>query len=60
MIEHVLKIDEENNIINNNNKIKNETSKEINLSNNGNNDDLNKAIIILHVDWIDCVVDIII
>ena len=59
MIEHVLKIDEENNIINNN-KIKNETSKEINLSNNGNNDDLNKAIIILHVDWIDCVVDIII
>ena len=49
MIEHVLKIDEENNIINNN-KIKNETSKEINLSNNGNNDDLNKAIIILHVD----------
>ena len=60
MIEHVLKIDEENNIINNNIKIKNETSKEINLSNNWNNDDLNKAIIILHVDWIDCVVDIII
>ena len=60
MIEHVLKIDEENNIINNNIKIKNETSKEINLSNNGNNDDLNKAIIILHVDWIDCVVDVIV
>ena len=60
MIEHVLKIDEENNIINNNIKIKNVTSKEINLSNNGNNDDLNKAIIILHVDWIDCVVDVIV
>ena len=60
MIEHVLKIDEENNIINNNIKIKNETSKGINLSNNRNNDDLNKAIIILHVDWIDCVVDVIV
>ena len=43
-INDLLKIDQENNIINNNNKIKNETSKEINLSNNENNDDLNKAI----------------
>ena len=43
-INDLLKIDQENNIINNNIKIKNETSKEINLSNNENNDDLNKAI----------------